>query len=133
MFRHVPACSSEAAFNLYTDGAALLSQELGEVLGLMSKHIRLKTLEATEGTEYRVDWHGETPVVQELRQKPAGRLLHEIMHIQAAAQHRRLMEQFFSLQAPHRGSSLPAAPTQGQAASLCPDTLAVTNPSMLAV
>ena len=109
--RHVQARLQDSG--LYTDYAALLPQSSSEVLGLMRKHIELKKVEAQEGIEYRLSWHGEAPVIQELRPRPAGRPLREIMHIQAAAQHRRLMEQ--AAQEPS-GSSLPAAPTQGQAA-----------------
>ena len=94
-----------------TADAALLLQTMSEVLRLMSKHIELKQLEAREGTEYQVDWRGETPVVREILQRPAGRPL---LHIQAAAEHRRLMEQV--AQEPGRAPITPAAATQGQAA-----------------
>ena len=99
---------------LCTDDAALLLQTLHEVIALMSKHILLKQLEAKEGTEYRVDWRGETPVVREIRQRPAERPLQEILHIQAAAKHRRLMQQV--AQEPGSSSTAAAAATQGQAA-----------------
>ena len=69
--RHVRAQLQESG--LYTDDAAVLPQTISEVLELIRKHIELKKLEAKEGTEYQVDWHGETPVVQEIRQRPAGR------------------------------------------------------------
>ena len=98
--------------SLYTDDAALLLQTISEALRLIRKHISLKKLEAQEGTEYQLVWEGETPIVQELRQRPAGRPVHESLHIQAAAEHRRLTEQ-----APREpyDSSPPASPTQGQA------------------
>ena len=97
-----------------TDDAALLLQTMGELLALMSKHIELKQLEAREGTEYRVDWRGERPVVREICQRPAARPLHETLHIQAAAEHRRLMEPV--AQEPGSGPIIPAAATQGQTA-----------------
>ena len=87
---------------------------MGEVLELLCKHIELKQLEAREGTEYQIDWHGKTPVVQETRQRPAGRPLREVLHIKAAAQHRRLMEQ--AAEEPGSSPAIPAAATQGQAA-----------------
>ena len=99
---------------LCTDDAALLLQTLGEVLSLMSDCIKMKRLEAQEGTEYRLVWHGETPVLQELCLRPAERPLHESLHIMAAAEHRRLMDQ--AVQEPGSGSIIPAAATQGQAA-----------------
>ena len=86
---------------------------MGEVLELLCKHIELKQLEAREGTEYQIDWHGTTPVVRETCQRPAGRPLREILHIKAAAQHRRLMEQ--AAQGPSSGPVISAAATQGQA------------------
>ena len=111
----MPGCASPAAGirSVHRQNAALLPQSISEVLGLMRKHIELKKVEAQEGMEYQLSWHGKAPVIQELRPRPAGRPLREIMHIQAAAQHRRLTEQ--AAQEPS-GSSLPAAPTQGQAA-----------------
>ena len=99
---------------LCADNAALLPQTLRQVLVLMAKHLEMKRLEAKEGTDFRVEWYGDTPVVQEIHQRPAGRPWNHILHIQAAAQHRRLMEQIMQ---EHGGdSSLPAAPVQGQAA-----------------
>ena len=111
--RHLQARLQDSG--LYTDYAALLPQTISEVLELMGKHIELKKLEAQEGKQYLISWHGKAPVIQELRPRPAGRPLREIMHIQAAAHHRRLTEQ--AAQEPS-GPSLPAAPTQGQAAWL---------------
>ena len=99
---------------LCTDNAALLPQTLSQVFGLLVTHIEMKKLEAKEGTEFLLEWYGNTPVVQEIHQRPARRPWNQILHIQAAAQHRRLMEQI--LQEQSGGSLLSAAPTQGQAA-----------------
>ena len=85
-----------------------------EIFGLLITHIEMKKLEAKEGTEFLVEWYGDTPIVQEIHQKPAARPRNQVLHIQAAAQHRRLMEQI--LQEQSGGSSLSAAPNQGQAA-----------------
>ena len=110
--QHVRAQLHE--YGLCSDSAALLPQTLHKIFGLLITHIEMKKLEAKEGTEFLVKWYGDMPIVQEIHQKPAARLGNQVLHIQAAAQHRRLMEQI--LQQQSGGSSLSAAPTQGQAA-----------------
>lgn len=114
--RHAQAQLHESG--LCTDGAALLPQTLAEISRLVCKHVELKNLEAQEGTYYRVDWLDVGPVIRELRPRPAGVrwFLKDMLHIKAAAEHRRLLEQ--AAQEPSGGSSLPAAPTQGCLAAL---------------
>ena len=111
MCRHVQA--RLPGYGLFTDNAALLPQTLGKVLVLITQHIGLKKLEAREGTEYRVDWHGDTPVIHELQHRSDCRPWQGRMHIQAVARHRRLMEQ--AAQEPNDGSLAPAVSTAGQA------------------
>ena len=99
---------------LCTDDAALLPQTLSEIFGLLVTHIEMKKLEAKECIEFLVEWYGDTPIVQEIHQRPTGRPRNQVLHIQAAAQHRRLINQILQEQT---GGSLPSsAPTQGQAA-----------------